>query len=419
MHEKEEPQIIPHVIIIGAGSTGSATAHDLALRGLRVTVIERGEVAFGTTGRNHCLLHSGGRYCVTDHESAVECIEENMILRKIMPDLLELNDGLFVALTEADLAFKEKFLEGCASCGIPARDISVQHALALEPFLNPKVLTAIQIPDGVFEPFRFCLAFLATAQTNGASVRTYTEVIDLVCVGKNVTGVKVKDYRTGAEETVSADLVVNAAGPWAGEIAAKASVAVPEIPTAGVMVALDCRLNNMVLNRLNRPSDGDIIVPQRATSVIGTTSWKVEDPDRITIPAEHVDRMLSQGRQLIPAVKDVPIRAKMAVARPLIAARGVDARELSRTFECFDHERDGMNGFVTITGGKTTTARAMAEKVSDIVCRKLNISTPCRTRETVLASYRYFYQRGSARNATAVDTHRDQSLQRSTVNEHA
>jgi glycerol-3-phosphate dehydrogenase len=386
---------------------------------LRVTVIERGEVAFGTTGRNHCLLHSGGRYCVTDQESAVECIEENMILRKIMPDLLELNDGLFVALTEADLAFKEKFLEGCASCGIPACELSVQHALALEPFLNPRILAAIQIPDGVFEPFRFCLAFLATAQENGASVRTYTEVTDLVCVGKNVTGVKIKDYRTGAEEILSADLVVNATGPWAGEIAAKASVAVPEIPTAGVMVALDCRLNNMVLNRLNKPSDGDIIVPQRATSVIGTTSWKVEDPDRVTIPAEHVDRMLSQGQQLIPAVKQVPMRAKMAVARPLIAAKGVDAREVSRTFECFDHERDGMNGFVTITGGKTTTARAMAEKVSDVVCRKLDVSAPCRTRETVLASYRYFYQLDSARRPTALNTRGGQSIRRTAVNEHA
>src|SRR5215468_9069066 len=77
--KKEDRNIIPHVIIIGAGSTGSATAHDLALRGLCVTVLERGEVAFGTTGRNHCLLHSGGRYCVTDQESAIECIEENMI----------------------------------------------------------------------------------------------------------------------------------------------------------------------------------------------------------------------------------------------------------------------------------------------------------------------------------------------------
>jgi glycerol-3-phosphate dehydrogenase len=85
---RRKPMSKPQVIVIGAGSTGAATAHDLALRGLRVTVIERGEVASGTTGRNHCLLHSGGRYCVKDQESALESIEENMILRSIMPTCL-------------------------------------------------------------------------------------------------------------------------------------------------------------------------------------------------------------------------------------------------------------------------------------------------------------------------------------------
>jgi glycerol-3-phosphate dehydrogenase len=82
----------------------------------------------------------------------------------------------------------------------------------------------------------------------------------------------------------------------------------------------------------------------------------------------------------------------MAVARPLIRKSGVDEREVSRTFECFDHQRDGVDGFVTISGGKTTTARAMAEKVSDIVCGKLGLTAPCRTRETPLLSYRLFYQ---------------------------
>ena len=355
-------------------------------------MIERGEVAFGTTGRNHCLLHSGGRYCVTDQESAIECIDENLILRKIMPDLLELNDGLFVAVTESDFAFKERFLEGCAACHIPARELTVARALAIEPFLNPAVLAAIQVPDGVFEPFRFCLAFLATALQNGATVRTFTEVTDFVFSGRSPTGVKVRNFRSGTTETIGADLIINAAGPWAGEMAAKAGVSVPEIPTAGVMVALDCRLNNMVLNRLNKPSDGDIVVPQRATSVIGTTSWTVEDPDLITIPTEHVERMISQGKQLLPVVKKVPMRAKMAVARPLIAMTGTDARELSRTFECFDHAHEGINGFVTITGGKTTTARAMAERVSDIVCHKLDVKAECRTREVPLSSYRLFFQ---------------------------
>ena len=384
-----------HIIVIGAGSTGAATAHDLALRGLRVTVIERGEVASGTTGRNHCLLHSGGRYCVTDQESARECSEENTILRSIMPDLLELNDGLFVALTESDLAFKEQFLEGCAVSHIPARDIPVKHALDMEPFLNPKVRAAVQVPDGVFEPFRFCLAFLATARLHGAVVHRYTEVTDITSSGRWVTGVKVKDHRTGKIRTLGADLVVNAAGPWAAETAAKAGVSVPEVPTAGVMVTLDCRLNNMVLNRLNKPSDGDIVVPQRATSTIGTTSWTVEDPDIISIPPEHVERMIAQGEQLLPAVRKIPMRAKMAVARPLIARSGTDAREVSRTFECFDHASDGVDGFVTIAGGKTTTARAMAERVADIVCKKLGIIALCRTREVPLASYRLFYQGGT------------------------
>lgn len=385
---------IPHIIVIGGGSTGAATAHDLALRGLRVTLIERGEVASGTTGRNHCLLHSGGRYCVTDQESAIECIDENMILRHIMPDLLELNDGLFVALTEDDLAFKERFLEGCAACHIPARDIPIEHALAMEPFLNPKVLAAVQVPDGVFEPFRFCLAFLATARQHGADIRRYTEVTDILSSGRSITGVKVIDHRTRKTETLGADLVINAAGPWAAEIASKAGVTVPEVPTAGVMVTLDCRLNNMVLNRLNKPSDGDIIVPQRATSTIGTTSWKVEDPDLITIPPEHVARMIEQGEQLAPIVRKIPMRAKMAVARPLIAKGDADARTMSRTFECFDHANDGVDGFLTIAGGKTTTARAMAERVADIACQKLGITAQCRTRDVPLASYRLFYQRG-------------------------
>lgn len=385
----------PHVIVIGAGSTGAATAHDLALRGLRVTVIERGEVASGTTGRNHCLLHSGGRYCVTDQESAIECIDENMILRRIMPDLLELNDGLFVAITESDLAFKEHFLEGCEACHIPAHDVPVRQALTIEPFLNPKTLAAVQVPDGVFEPFRFCLAFLATACQNGAIVRRFTEVTEITSSGKSVTGVQIRDRRNGKVETLGADLVINAAGPWAAEMAARAGVSVPEVPTAGVMVTLDSRLSNMVLNRLNKPSDGDIVVPQRATVTIGTTSWKVENPDIIEIPPEHVARMLAQGEQLLPTVRKIPMRAKMAVARPLIARGGTDERAVSRTFECFDHASDGVEGFVTIAGGKTTTARAMAEKVSDMVCQKLGNTVACRTHEVPLASYRLFYQGGA------------------------
>ncbi|MBI4758258.1 MAG: FAD-dependent oxidoreductase, partial [Chloroflexi bacterium] len=154
----------PVAIVIGGGSTGAATAHDLALRGLKVILVERGEIASGTTGRCHCLLHSGGRYCVKDQEAGIECIEENMILRKIMPDALELNDGLFIAITDSDMDYKDKFIVGSDACHIPWEELTPQQALAIEPNLNPSLKAAIRVRDGVFEALRFCLSFLATAK---------------------------------------------------------------------------------------------------------------------------------------------------------------------------------------------------------------------------------------------------------------
>src|SRR5262245_9933225 len=156
-----------HVLIIGGGGTGGALAHDLALRGLRVTLVERGELTSGTTGRHHGLLHSGGRYAVNDRESAVECIEENKILRRNRPGSFELNDGLFVAVAEEDLEYLEPFLEGCAACGIPAQRLSPAQALRLEPNLNPDVKAAVRVPDGTIDAMRLALRFFATAQHNG------------------------------------------------------------------------------------------------------------------------------------------------------------------------------------------------------------------------------------------------------------
>ena len=114
----------PHVLIIGGGGTGGALAHDLALRGIRVTLVERGEFTSGTTGRHHGLLHSGARYAVNDNESAVECIEENTLLRHIAPGSFEENDGLFVAITDEDMAYLPSFLAGCEEPGSAPRSCS-------------------------------------------------------------------------------------------------------------------------------------------------------------------------------------------------------------------------------------------------------------------------------------------------------
>lgn len=383
----------PQALIIGAGSTGSAVAHDLAMRGIGVTVVERGEIASGTTGRNHGLLHSGARYAVRDAESAIECRAERDILACIASEILELNGGLFVALNEEDLEYREPFLAACERAGIPTRLLSAREARELEPALSARVLAAVEVPDGVFDPLHLCLAFLATAQANGATIRPYAEVEELVVNGSSVEGAVVRDRRTGRRSTVSADIVVNAAGPWAGSVAAMAGVDVPIIPTAGVMVAVAGRFVDRVINRLNVPSDGDIVVPQRRSVVIGTSSWTVEDPDRVAIPAAHVELMFERGAQLVPLIRDAERRGVFAASRPLIGRKAdlESGRELSRTFECFDHSVEDVHGFVTIGGGKTTTARAMAEATADVVCRQLHVDEPARTGVVPLRSYRDYY----------------------------
>ncbi len=386
-----------HVLVVGGGGTGGALAHDLTLRGVRVTLVERGELTSGTTGRHHGLLHSGGRYAVKDKESAVECIEENRILRRICPGSLECNDGLFVAIADEDMDYLDPFLESCAECGIPAERLTRDQALRLEPGLNPDVRLAVRVPDGAMDAMRMPLRFFATARHNGAAISPYMEVVDLDVHDGIVRGATLHDHVTGTEGHLTADIVVNAAGPWSERIASMAGVQVPVRPSPGVLLALRGRLCNMVVNRLHPAGDGDIVVPLRGLSVVGTSSWVAEDPDELDVPEDHVRRMYEEGAKLIPAVATAEFRAAWSAARPLIGSRESDAssgRELSRTFKTFDHgETDGVEGFVTITGGKGTTLRAMAEVCANVVCGKLGIDEPCRTRDTVLLPHTAYYAR--------------------------
>ena len=383
-----------HVLIVGGGGTGGALAHDLTLRGLKVTVVERGELTSGTTGRHHGLLHSGARYAVNDRESAVECIEENRLLRRICPGSFEENDGLFVGLDDDDLEYLEAFLTGCAACDIPTQVLAPDEALRLEPNLNPDLKVAVRVPDGTMDAMRLPLRFFATAMQRGADIRPFAEVTDLLVRGRTVFGAVVRDHVTGAERRIAADLVVNAAGPWSERIARMADVDVPVTPSPGVLLALRGRLCNMVLNRLHASGDGDIVVPQRGLSIVGTSSWTVEDPDDLDVPEDHVERMYDEGAKLLPAVRRAEFRAAWSAARPLIGSRADDGsgRELSRTFKTYDHrETDGVEGFVTLTGGKATTLRGMAELCADVICRKLGVAAECRTRETVLLPHTAYY----------------------------
>ncbi|BCY18469.1 MAG: FAD-dependent oxidoreductase [Chloroflexi bacterium] len=382
----------PTAVIIGAGFTGCALAYDLTLRGFAVTVVDRGEICNGTSGRTHGLLHSGARYCVNDPEAALECIKENIILRRIARQCIEFNQGFFLAITDEELAFKDEFQKGAEEAGIPVRWMNAKEILTLEPAINPGVLGGFEVPDGSFDPLRLALAFAASAKNRGARFMAYHEVDSIHVNGQStVDFITMIDRTTGLNIDLHADIFINACGAWAGHIASLAGVDVPVIPCPGVMVAFNKRMTERVLNRLSLPGDGDIIIPQRRMSVIGTTSFEVSDADYIPVDHDQVKTMVNRAVEMIPAIDKVGIRASYMSARPLIQTNS-DARSLSRTFKCFDHQAaNNIRGFVTITGGKATTCRMMAEKTADVVCAQLGINAPCFTAETELAPYRTFY----------------------------
>ena len=307
-----------HIVIIGGGGTGAALAHDLTLRGFDVSLFERGELLSGTTGRHHGLLHSGGRYAVNDPAAAKECILENKILRRIAPEAIEPNDGLFVALNDADMDYRPLFLEKCKQCGIYTQDLSPDQALAIEPALHPDLRAAVRVPDATMDAWRLPLHFYATAKANGARIHNFSQAIGFHKSNATVTGVRIFDHRNGREYDQQGDLFVNAAGAWAGKICDLAGIQLPLQPGPGVIAAVSGRLTNMVINRLHKAGEGDIIVPQRELSVLGTTLWLAKDPDRIELPVDHVQKIRDLCSQMVPAVKKAAIRSAWCASRPLI-----------------------------------------------------------------------------------------------------
>ena len=376
------------IIIIGGGATGAGVARDCSLRGIKALLLERSDISTGATGRNHGLLHSGARYAVTDPESAEECIRENMILRKIAAHCVEETDGLFISLPEDDLQYQATFVEACRKAGIRTEILDPEEAKRIEPSVNPTLTGAVRVPDGAVDPFRLTAANIIDAKAHGAEVRTYTKVIELIREQDRIVGVRTYDRRAHCEQTFYAQVVVNAGGIWGQGIAAKAGITVNMLPAKGALLIFGHRINNLVLNRCRKPADADILVPGDTISLIGTTSSKIpyDQIDNMVITPEEVDILLREGEKLSPQLAYTRILRAYAGVRPLVASDDdPSGRKVSRGIVLLDHaQRDGMEGFITITGGKLMTYRLMAEWTTDLICKKLGLNVPCRTAELPL-----------------------------------
>ena len=375
------------VVVIGGGATGSGVAWDLSLRGLHVMLAEKGDLSSGTSGRYHGLLHSGARYATSDLETARDCMTENTIVRKILPGSVDDTGGMFVLLPGDDPSFVEKWIAGCSAAGISVRELTPSQARAREPSLSPEMLCAFEVPDAVCHSMTLCASLSRAARAQGATILPFHRIEGILRRSGRVEGVRVSDPQKGAAWEVRTRFIVNAAGPWAGEVAALADIPLSLDLTRGAMVAYKGRLVNSAVQRLRPPGDADAVLPRGQVSIGGTTEVVTQDPGDRRVEAWEPGLIRQRLSELLPALGGATAVHAWSAVRPLYDPKAradrADTRQRSRGFTILDHARtDSVEGIASIVGGKLAIFRLMAEKTSDLVCERLGLDVRCRTADT-------------------------------------
>ena len=214
----------------------------------------------------------------------------------------------------------------------------------------------------------------------------FTKVVGFEKSNQKIQTTRLKNIITGEELVIEAEQVVNATGAWAGVVAGLAGATIDIIYSKGSLIVTHNRITDRVVNRLRPSASADILVPGGTVSILGTTSIRIDDLDQIYPTVEEVDDMVGEAVKMIPALETVRYIRAYAGVRPLVGSRSAsDDRGVSRSFALIDHSEDGLENFTTISGGKLTTYRLMAEKTADLVCRRMGVSHPCTTRTESLA----------------------------------
>jgi glycerol-3-phosphate dehydrogenase len=366
--------------IVGGGATGLGVALDAAARGLRVVLLESHDFAKGTSSRATKLVHGGVRYLAQGNIALVrEALHERTTLLKNAPHLAQPLPFVMPSYKVWETPFYGvglKMYDALAgSAGLGATEfLSRRETLACLPTARPEGLKGgVKYWDGQFDDARLALALARSAAARGALVINYCPVTALVHREGKLTGITCRDAETGRDYTVRATCVVNATGVWVDELRRQDAQATgrpvkPMVaPSQGVHAVVDSDfLPGQHALMVPKTADGRVLfgVPWLGKLVLGTTDTPRGDLAREPRPfREELDFILGESaRYLVRAPRKEDIRSLWVGLRPLvkpIGENGEATKSLSREHTVLVSK----SGLVTVTGGKWTTYRAMAEDV--------------------------------------------------------
>lgn len=378
------------LLIIGGGIVGAGIARDAAMRGLRVVLAESRDLGSGTSSRSSRLIHGGIRYLEHAQFKLVsEALRERAVLRHIAPHLVWPLPFVF-PLFRGDRVRPWKLSAGLWFYDLLAgrrkierhRRLSQRDVLELEPALRSTGLEGGgRYFDMQCDDARLVVATARSAAMHGAQILTHTPVESLLMENGRVRGARLHDRITARRETVRADVVVSATGPWTDEIRRLEDPdarPVLRITKGAHLVVPRGRLGNATAVTFLSPLDGRVMFALpwgERWSYVGTTD--TDDggaPDAVQATAADVQYLLRSVNAVFPSahLKEEDVLATWAGLRPMLQDGAVHASSVSREHAIIE----GRGGLLAVAGGKLTTYRPMAADVVNRVVQMLKVESP-------------------------------------------
>jgi glycerol-3-phosphate dehydrogenase len=381
------------IVVIGGGVNGTGLARDAALRGLKVALFERNDIAFGASGNSSGMIHGGPRYLTYDPDvTYTSCLDSGHIQR-IAPHLLfripflmpvQKSVGSAIELLGLDAFFDLYDKYQPLKHGKPHTRLGADDLRRLEPGLHGELEGGITFDEWGIDGARLCIGSAVDAAEHGSEIRTHCTVTEICRQDDGrVTGVRFRDLRTGQTGVRTARVVVNATGAWApitmalGRVSSKAARL---RPGKGIHVFYDRRLTNFAIGA--RAIDGRqvFLEPWQNMSVIGTTDDDFfGDLDDCVATADEVRYLVQAIARVFPAVTTARAIGTWAGVRPTLYEWGPNEDELSRDHRIVDHAADGADGLYSMVGGKLASYRLFSEETTDVVARRLGNRRAART----------------------------------------
>jgi glycerol-3-phosphate dehydrogenase len=397
------------VLVVGMGATGAGVALDAASRGLRVAVLDRGDLASGTSSKSSKLVHGGLRYLEHYEFGLVrEGVTERQLLLRLAPHLVRPMDFLYPVWPNTarrrllGLGLTTYDVFAFASLGSRGADVrrhekvTAEEAIALAPALaDSELLHSYLYGDCSTDDARLVLAVVQAARRFGALAVSYAEATGLLTdPAGRVCGAIVQDRLGGATVEVTARHVVNATGVWVDRLQSLEEPGRPPAvqPSKGVHLVLpQARLPLLTASVLLPSRQGDgrsmFAIPYGEQTILGTTDTPYEGAlEDLSLTAADLDYVLAAGNDVFGGRLNADdVLGAWAGVRPLIRDVGTASMsDVSRRHSL----TEGSGGVLTITGGKLTTYRRMAKDVVDRICSRDGRRARCRTDEISLGGTR-------------------------------